>query len=135
MSQHSTILLFVSAAYLFAGIFTYVGFFLRSQSQKFLQGAIVTKGRIVAMESSGEAFHPVFTFTDLQGREYQVHSMVGKFSTAHKEGEIVDVFYQPQAPHEAIMKDSIRSYRMFFCAAALAFTIATLILIFVLRAI
>ena len=130
MSEHSVITICVLAAYVVAAIFIWAGYRLRSKIRRLLPGAMVTNGTVVSVESavvfdSGDCvFHPVFMFQDVQGIEHRVRSSAGKSPAACKTGDIVQVFYNPKSPHEAIIdpKDYVQMYRICFFASSLIVT-------------
>jgi Protein of unknown function (DUF3592) len=140
MSEHNVITLCLLAGYLIAAVFFWAGYLLRSKLHRHLHGAMVTKGKVVenvssislSSDSDVRVFHPVFAFRDAQGREHRVRSTSGTFPATHKEGDVVEVFYQPQSPQEAIIDPNgfIQMYRLCFCAAGLITIIITAILMF-----
>lgn len=140
MSSHSAFTLFALAGYLFAAIFLSAGFYLRRKIRRIVDSALIVKGTIVSLEKASSvssdsidrAFHPVFTFRDAQGAEHRIRSTVGTYPAPHKVGDLVEVFYRPESPQEAIInpKGFFQMARICFFAGIVAAVIATVIMIF-----
>jgi hypothetical protein len=135
MSGHNDLIL-AFAGYLLAALFLFLGYFLRSKNRRFLASALVAKGTIVALEKmpgSLWALFPVFTFRDVRGIEHRVRSTTGRYPPSHQVDDLVDVFYDPHAPQEAIIdpKAEIQIARICFLVGVVAAIIMTIIAIFV----
>ena len=111
MSNHTFLVLFALAAYLFSAIFAVAGMVLRSRVRRLFQSALRTKGSIISLERSvsmsSEMVYPVvfphFRFTDLQGVERSVRSSVGVQPETYTVGDAVEVTYNSASPQEAVI--------------------------------
>lgn len=142
MSDHTFLALFALAAYLVAAMFIAVSFFLRSKIRRLLKTAVITKGTVLGLasgvtmssESISRVFFPVFKFIDAQGIEHHVRSGVGTPSETLKFGDVVEVFYNPQSPQEAILdpKAYVKTGRTSLFAGSIAALVATSIVVVLL---
>jgi len=137
MSDRTFLALFALAAYVFASIFFASGFYLRSKVRRLLASALPTKGVIACLEPtvsmSSSSIYRVFrvfiTFRDAQGIEHRVKSTDYVNPGDYKEGDVVELFYNPQSPQEAVIdpKTIIRMAHICLFAASLATILATII--------
>jgi hypothetical protein len=76
-------------------------------------------------------FRPLFTFTDAQGIEHRVRSLVSVFSGTHKVGDVVEVFYNSQSPQDATIdpKSSLQMASICLGAASAATIVATAMIV------
>jgi uncharacterized protein DUF3592 len=136
MSRPSDFILPVGG-YLWAAFFLFVGYFIRSKTRRFLASASVAKGTVISLERSrlyhpaSKAVEPVFTFRDAQGVEHRVRSNTGRYPPAYRVGDLVDVFYHPNAPQEAMIdpKGEIQIARILIFLGVAAAIIITIIVI------
>jgi len=143
MSDHTFLALFASAAYLLAAVFFAAGFYLRSKTRRLLDSALVTKGKVVALEPSVSmssemiyrAFRVFFTFRDARDIEHRIQSSSYANPGDYKVGDVVEVFYNPQSPQEAIIdpEHSLQMARICLFGASLAALTATGMIIAILR--
>jgi len=141
MSEHTFLVLFALAAYLFAALFAVAGMVLRSRMRRLSQAALVTKGSIVSLEHSASmsssivypTVFPHFRFTDLHGVERSVRSSVGVQPEAYTVGDVVEVTYDSASPQDAVIdpKPVRQMARIAIFASAFAAIVGTCIFIVV----
>lgn len=141
MSDHTFLILFALAAYLFATVFAAAGFVLRSRLRRLFKSAAVTRGSIVSLEHSASmssemvypTVFPHFRFTDSHGVEHSVRSSVGVQPKAYIVGDVVEVTYDSASPQEAYIdpKSVKQMARIAIFASAFAAIVATGILVVV----
>jgi hypothetical protein len=103
MSDRTFLIVFASAAYLFAGIFGASGIVLHSRSRRLITSA---KATIISLERSATmssysvtpTVTPYFRFTDRYGLEHCVRSSEGALPETYQVGDIVEVFYDSASP-------------------------------------
>jgi hypothetical protein len=141
MDSSTQFTLLAVAFYLFGVFCLCVGCHLRAKIRHLLTSASTAQGSVISVETapsidSDRAYHPVFTFRDTKGVEHHVRSSVGDYPASHQIGQPVEVFYHPQAPHEAIINPGAfqTMARILFFAAIMAAVFGTAILILEHRA-
>jgi len=103
----------VSSVFVLGAVFVIAGYYLRTKTRRLLGSALIAKSTVIGFETSmsppgqtgvrHKVFYPIFTFRDAQGTEYRVRSGAGFAREKHKVGELIDVFYQPESPQQAII--------------------------------
>ena len=141
VNQDNFTILFALAAYAFAAVFSFAGWRLQSVRRRQLDSALTAKGVVTSLETSismgsdmvDRPLFPAFTFTAQNGVQYHVRSICGTFPATHKVGDVVEVFYQPTSPQEAIIDPHgsfVETSRICFFAAGLAALVASVMIVF-----
>lgn len=88
------------------GLAMFVGaFFMYSNTQNFLSEAIVTKGSVTQLirsrSSDSTTYRPVVEFKTQNDRVVEFTSSTGSNPPSYSQGDVVEVLYQEDSPHEA----------------------------------
>lgn len=76
-------------------------------TKKFVDGAVKTSGTVVEVQrrqsssDDGPTYYPVVRFADAEGRDVTFTSSTGSNPPSHREGDRVEVLYDPRDPNDA----------------------------------
>lgn len=91
-----------------------IGAFIFFRTRAFISRSQEVKGTIVRMvyssSSDGGGYSPVFRFNTIEGRSVEVADKLASNPPQFKEGEVVDVLYDPQDPSHARIKKWMNLY-------------------------
>jgi hypothetical protein len=84
----------------------YFGWTLRADTLEFVNSAESAVGSVVEVEAKRDSdgdilYYPIFEFTTAGGEEIQFRSNSGANPPSHKEGDEVEVLYDPYQPLDA----------------------------------
>ncbi|MHC4758443.1 MAG: DUF3592 domain-containing protein [Planctomycetota bacterium] len=113
----------------FSGIFG-LGTYFTIKTNKFLETAVKTEGKVVEMEKSysdgNSRYCPIFTFVDNTGNEQRARSSVSSYPPPYEVGDNIPVLYDPQNPEKA----DIDSFWNLWLASVVFFVLSAPALIF-----
>ncbi|MEI8291353.1 MAG: DUF3592 domain-containing protein [Verrucomicrobiota bacterium] len=137
MSDHTFLVVFALAAYLFAGVIGAGGIILRRRMRGPLKSA---KGTINSIEGSvtmsSSALYPIdiphVRFPDMNGVEHCVALSESTEPERYKIGDIVEVFYDPSAPQHVFIDPKCVKGMSHVCLYAASFAVLVATVIFIL---
>ena len=85
-----------------------IGLFIWFRTRSFINSSQETKGTVVRMlyssDSDGSGYAPVFKFTTITGQSVEVAEKVYSNPPQFREGQVIDILYDPQNPNRARVK-------------------------------
>ena len=79
-------------------------------TSRFLRTAVRTKGTVVELVRRDHAYHPVFTFHDVERTAHKVKSSFGASWQLHRVDEVVPIVYDPSNPSKAQIDSPLRHW-------------------------
>ena len=93
---------------LVGGLLLAIGLFIWIRTRTFINSSQETKGTVIRMlyssDSDGSGYAPVFKFTTITGQSVEVAEKVYSNPPQFREGQVIDVLYDPQNPNRARVK-------------------------------
>ena len=93
---------------LVGGLLLAIGLFIWIRTRSFINSSQETKGTVVRMlyssDSDGSGYAPVFKFTTITGQSVEVAEKVYSNPPQFREGQVIDILYDPQNPYRARVK-------------------------------
>ena len=101
---------------IFGVVFLGIGFFEFHNSQVIVISYETTMGLVVGNDFLSHtdpkdsarvnwAYHPVVQFTTMSGKETTFTNVAGAYPPKYEIGETVEVYYNPEEPQDALVKD------------------------------
>lgn len=91
-----------------------IAFFVWLRTRAFMQNSQEVKGTIIHMSyrssSDGGGYAPIFRFNTIDGRSMEVEDNLRTNPPQFREGQVVDVLYDPQDPSHARIKKWMNLY-------------------------
>ncbi|HVM11513.1 MAG TPA: DUF3592 domain-containing protein [Actinomycetota bacterium] len=97
------------------GFLVLLALFIVWRTKRFLRDAVTVPGTVtgLAMGSGGEGgtvYHPIVSFTAMDGQEIQFQDKLGSNPPSHQPGEMVEVRYLPSNPQKARLAGRFRTW-------------------------
>ncbi|MFC1737980.1 DUF3592 domain-containing protein [Planctomycetota bacterium] len=101
-----------------------LGIYFSIKTNKFLETAVKTKGKVVVMEedysSDDTMYCPTFTFIDNTGKKHRVRSSLSSYPPKYEVGDTIPILYDPQNPSNA----DVDSFSNLWLGSVIAFVLS-----------
>lgn len=101
---------------LVGGLLLAIGVFLFIRTRMFISKAQEVKGTVIRMvwssggSEGGGGYSPIYQFRTLEGRMIEVHDGLSSNPPMFREGQSIDVLYDPENPQKARIKKWMNLY-------------------------
>ena len=99
---------------LVGGLLLAIGVFLLIRTRMFISKAQEVKGTVIRMvytrSSEGGGYSPVYQFRTIEGQVVEVQDGLSSNPPMFKEGQVIDVLYDPANPQSARIKKFMSLY-------------------------